>query len=722
MLLERIDGPEDLKQVARADLPLLADELRARIVEVCARNGGHVAPSLGVVELTLALHYVFSSPDDKIVWDVGHQAYAHKLLTGRNARFDTLRQQGGIAGFPERAESPHDHFGTAHASTAISAALGMAVARDLAGRDEKVVAVVGDGALTGGLAYEAINNAGHSKTNFIVVLNDNEFSIAPNVGAMSTYLSMLRAHPLVVHTADLTKRVLRRLPFGAVATKAIRSAETAGRKQFSPLPKASVVFEEMGFTYIGPCNGHDVNFLIDALRTCAKVEGPVLLHVLTVKGKGYEPAQGDARTFHGVAAFDPVTGEFAKKSGATFASAFANEATQMAAHDPRIIAITAAMPDGTGLKEFAKAFPARCFDVGIAEAHATCFAAGSAAAGMRPLVAIYSTFLQRAYDQIVHDVCVQSLPVTFCIDRAGLVGDDGKTHQGAYDIAYLRTLPNVVIMAPSMEEELRMMLRYGHALHDEATGDGARHVGPVAIRYPRGSSARIADRPAPEPIAFGKAQVLRTAIDRGMQDGPGMPSAARRLDPSFARNTTTDPSFARNTTTDPSFARNTTNSRPVAIVAVGICVDAALGAAAALAADGIETTVVNARFVRPLDVDMLERMARTHAGIVTVEEHSLAGGFGSAVLEALAERGIATRVARLGIEDTFVGHATQAAQRSACGLDETGIAVAVRAMLNLESSSARHTTAELEPSSVRHTTDAVGETAAVEQARPLHTS
>lgn len=644
MLLDRIDGPDDLKALTRADLMALAEELRARIIEVCARNGGHVAPSLGVVELTIALHYVFSSPNDKIVWDVGHQAYAHKLLTGRNARFDSLRQQGGIAGFPERGESPHDHFGTAHASTAISAALGMAVARDLEGRDEKVVAVVGDGALTGGLAYEAINNAGHSKTNFIVVLNDNEFSIAPNVGAMSTYLGMLRAHPLVVHTADLTKRVLRRLPFGQTATKVIRSAETAGRKQMSPIPKASVVFEEMGFTYIGPCNGHDVNFLIDALRTCAKVEGPVLLHVLTVKGKGYQPAQGDARTYHGVAAFDPVTGEFAKKSGTTFASTFANEATQIAAHDKRIIAITAAMPDGTGLKEFANAYPARFFDVGIAEAHATCFAAGSAAAGMRPLVAIYSTFLQRAYDQIIHDVSVQSLPVTFCIDRAGLVGDDGKTHQGAYDIAYLRTLPNVVIMAPSTEEELRMMLRYGHALHDGTTGDAVKHVGPVAIRYPRGSSALLEGRPAPEPIAFGKAQVLR--------DG-----------------------------------------RRVAIIATGICVDAALEAAKSLEVDGIETTIVNARFIRPLDVEMLERIARTHEAIVTVEEHSLAGGFGSAVLEALAERGLSTRVVRLGIPDTFVGHATQAAQRKECGLDAAGVVKAVREIVG-----------EREPSFARHTT------------------
>jgi 1-deoxy-D-xylulose-5-phosphate synthase len=636
MYLERVSGPDDLKHLTRAELPPLAEELRRRIIDVCAKNGGHVAPSLGVVELTIALHYVFSSPTDKIVWDVGHQTYAHKLLTGRNARFDTLRQANGLAGFPERGESPHDHFGTAHASTAISAALGMALERDLAGRDDRVIAVVGDGALTGGLAYEALNNAGQLKTNFIVILNDNEFSIAPNVGAMSAYLGMLRAHPLVVHTADLTKRVLRHVPFGAAATRAIQSAETAARKTVSPLPKASVIFEEMGFTYIGPCNGHDVNFLIDALRTCARVEGPVLLHVLTVKGKGYEPAQGDARTFHGVAAFDPVTGEFAKKTGTTFAGTFASEATQMAAHDPRIIAITAAMPDGTGLKEFAKAYPARFFDVGIAEAHATCFAAGAAAAGMRPLVAIYSTFLQRAYDQIVHDVCVQSLPVTFCIDRAGLVGDDGKTHQGAYDIAYLRTLPNVIVMAPSTEEELRSMLRYGHALHDGTTADGVRHEGPVAIRYPRGASATRDDRPEAEPIRFSKAQLLH-------QGDPG----------------------------------------GVAILAIGVCVEAALAAAHALRAEGIDPTVVNARFVKPLDVELLHELSRTHRALVTVEEHSLAGGFGSAVLEALGDAGTAVRVVRLGIPEAFVGHATQVAQRAQCGLDEAGISRAVRSIVGI---------------------------------------
>jgi 1-deoxy-D-xylulose-5-phosphate synthase len=636
MYLERITGPQDLKALKKSELPLLAEELRRRIIDVCSRNGGHVAPSLGVVELTIALHYVFSSPFDKIVWDVGHQSYAHKLLTGRNARFDTLRQEGGIAGFPERAESLHDHFGTAHASTAISAALGMAKARDLAGRAESVIAVVGDGALTGGLAYEALNNAGQLKTNFIVILNDNEFSIAPNVGAMSAYLGMLRAHPLVLHTADFAKRVLKHVPFGAAATRAIQSAETAARKTMSPLPKASVVFEEMGFNYIGPCNGHDVNFLIDALRTCRRVEGPVLLHALTVKGKGYEPAQGDARTYHGVAAFDPATGAFAKKSGGTFASAFASEATRLAQEDPRIIAVTAAMPDGTGLAEFAAALPARFFDVGIAEAHATCFAAGAAASGLRPLVAIYSTFLQRAYDQIVHDVCVQSLPVTFCIDRAGFVGDDGKTHQGAYDIAYLRTLPNVVIMAPSTEEELQAMLRYGLALHDGAAADGAHHEGPVAIRYPRGASARRADRPSPEGLRLGRAQTLRQGDPQG-----------------------------------------------VAVVAAGIGCDAALAAADALALEGIEITVVNARFVRPLDVELLADLAATRRAIVTVEEHSLAGGFGSAVLEALSDRGATATIVRLGIPDSFVAHASQAAQRAACGLDGAGVADAVRSIVGI---------------------------------------
>jgi 1-deoxy-D-xylulose-5-phosphate synthase len=651
MYLERIDSPESLKQLTLPELAALAQEMRDRIIAVCAKNGGHVAPSLGVVELTLALHRVFSSPVDKLIWDVGHQAYAHKLLTGRNDRFDTLRQEGGIAGFPERAESPHDHFGTAHASTAISAALGMAQARDLAGRSEHVVAVVGDGALTGGLAYEALNNAGQLKTNFIVVLNDNEFSIAPNVGAISAYLGMLRAHPLVTHTADLTKRILRRVPFGAVTTRAIQSAETAARKTMSPLPKASVFFEEIGFNYIGPCNGHDLPFLIDALTACKRVEGPVLLHVLTVKGKGYEPAQGDARTYHGVAAFDAATGEFAKKGGgATFASAFAAEVAQLAAHDPRVITTTAAMPDGTGLKEYAKAFPARFFDVGIAEAHATCFSAGAAAAGLRPYVAIYSTFLQRAYDQIVHDVCVQSLPVTFCIDRAGFVGDDGKTHQGAYDIAYLRTLPNFVIMAPSTEDELRAMLRYGKALHDGTAPDGAQHAGPVAIRYPRGSSAQRADRPPLQPLELGKAHVL-------LEGEPG----------------------------------------GVAVLALGICCDAALEAAERLAEEGERITVVNPRFVRPLDAVLVERLATTCSALITVEEHSLAGGFGSAVLELLADRGASTRVVRLGIGDRFIMHATQAAQRAACGVDAAGIIAAVKDAWGRSASHRDESSLDLDP-------------------------
>ncbi|MBC5824966.1 MAG: 1-deoxy-D-xylulose-5-phosphate synthase [Candidatus Eremiobacteraeota bacterium] len=632
-MLDRIHGPQDVQALSRAELPTLADELRRRIIEVCASNGGHLAPSLGVVELTIALHSVFSSPDDKIIWDVGHQSYPHKLLTGRNDRFQTLRQQGGIAGFPERDESPHDHFGTAHASTSISAALGMAQARDLAGRGEHIVAVVGDGALSGGLAYEALNNAGQLKTNFIVVLNDNEFSIAPNVGAMSAYLGMLRAHPTVQHTADFTKRVLRRVPFGGAATRAIQSAESAARRTISALPKATVIFEEMGFSYIGPCNGHDVNFLIDALQAAKRVEGPVLLHAVTVKGKGYEPAQGDARTFHGCGSFDAVTGAFAKKAGATFSSAFGAEAIRLAAHDERVVAITAAMPDGTGLKDFAKTYPARFFDVGIAEAHATCFAAGAAAAGLRPLVAIYSTFLQRAYDQIVHDVSLQRLPVTFCIDRAGLVGDDGKTHQGAYDVAYLRTLPNMVVMAPATEVELAAMMQYAQAVHDGRACDGGEHEGPIAIRYPRGASALIEARPDADPIRMGRAHVLRTGAAGG-----------------------------------------------VALVALGICCDAALWAADELAREGVSIGVVNARFVKPLDTDLLSTLAGRYRTLVTIEEHSLEAGFGSAVVEALSDRNEKIQVVRLGIADRTVAHASQTAQRAECGLDAAGIARSVRSV------------------------------------------
>ncbi|MBV8150821.1 MAG: 1-deoxy-D-xylulose-5-phosphate synthase, partial [Candidatus Eremiobacteraeota bacterium] len=479
MILERISTPADVKRLTRPEIDVLAAEIRKTLVDVCSKNGGHLAPNLGVVELTLALHTVLDLPQDRLVWDVSHQSYVHKLLTGRRERFHTLRQGDGVSGFSMRTESIYDHFGAGHASTAASAALGMVKARDLSGQDHTVVAVVGDGALTGGLAYEAINNAGELDTNFIVILNDNEMSIAPNVGSIASYLTVLRSKPFYTAAREKVKEVLEHLPFGETVGRAITTGEVATMRFWSPEHKAGVIFEEMGFRYIGPIDGHDYDTLVDVLSNARRVKGPVLLHVRTVKGKGYDPAELDSRTFHGCGAFDVENGKIVKKAGArkTHSEAFAEALTTVAEEDRRVIGITAAMPDGTQLAKFAKRFPERAFDVGIAEAHAVCFAAGAATAGLRPVVAIYSTFLQRAYDQIVHDVVVQNLPVVFCMDRAGFVGDDGPTHMGLYDVAYLRTLPGMTVMAPRNEDEILPMLRHAIALGT-----------PASIRYPRGST------------------------------------------------------------------------------------------------------------------------------------------------------------------------------------------------------------------------------------------
>ncbi len=456
MVIERIECPADVKALSRSELDALAREIRDMLVVTCSRNGGHLAPNLGVVELTLALHRTLNLPPDKIVWDVSHQSYVHKILTGRRDRFHTLRKGGGISGFSMRSESPYDVFGAGHASTSVSSALGMAIARDLAGRDETIVAVLGDGALTGGLAYEAINNAGQLGSNFIVILNDNEMSIAPNVGSIASYLSVIRSKHFANVARERAKDVLHRLPFGGIARKAFQAAEMGAMHFVSPVEKTTVIFEELGFRYMGPVDGHNIDALVEAVEAAKGIEGPVLLHVRTIKGRGYEPAESDSRTFHGCGAFDVENGKLEVKPNArpTFSDAFADAMNVVAAKDARVIGITAAMPDGTKLAKFGKRFPERFFDVGIAEAHAVCFAAGAASAGLRPVCAIYSTFLQRAYDQVVHDVCVQELPVIFCMDRAGFVGDDGPTHMGLYDIAYLRALPGMTIMAPRCEEEL----------------------------------------------------------------------------------------------------------------------------------------------------------------------------------------------------------------------------------------------------------------------------
>ncbi len=499
MVLERIDSPADLKKLSRPEIDKLAQEIREALIAVCAQNGGHLAPNLGVVELTLALHRVLDLPADRIVWDVSHQAYVHKLLTGRRDRFATIRKGGGLSGFAMRSESVFDVFGAGHASTSVSAALGMAKARDLARHTETIVAVLGDGALTGGLAYEALNNAGQLRSNFIVILNDNEMSIAPNVGSIASYLSVLRSKPLANLARATGKQVLDRIPLGGVAKKAFESAEMGAMRFIAPSEKAAVIFEELGFRYMGPIDGHNYDAVVDALNTAKAIPRPVLLHVRTVKGKGYEPAERDARTFHGLGAFDKSNGQIIKKNGAplTFSQTFGEAMIAVAQRDSRIIGITAAMPDGTGLAKFGKAFPDRYFDVGIAEAHAVCFAAGAATNGFKPVCAIYSTFLQRAYDQIVHDVCVQNLPVVFCMDRAGFVGDDGPTHMGLYDIAYMRTLPNMTLMAPRNEDELLPMLEHALSLG-----------GPVGIRYPRGSTSGVHRDPI-APIVQGRAEVLR---------------------------------------------------------------------------------------------------------------------------------------------------------------------------------------------------------------------
>jgi 1-deoxy-D-xylulose-5-phosphate synthase len=611
MIIERIDSPADVKRLRRDGIDVLASEIRDLLVRTCAVNGGHLAPNLGVVELTLALHRVLDLPGDKLVWDVSHQTYVHKILTGRRDRFSTIRRGGGLSGFAMRSESPYDPFGAGHASTGVAAALGMALARDLLGGREIVVAVLGDGALTGGLAYEALNNAGALKTQFMVILNDNEMSIAPNVGSIASYLSVLRSKPFANFVRRTGKEVLKRIPLGSAAKKAIEGAEIGAMHFIGPSEKTAVIFEELGFRYIGPVDGHNYDVLVDALQTAKDLARPVLLHVRTVKGKGYEPAERDSRTFHGIGAnaFEPSNG--AKKSSPSarpkFQDVFGDAMIAVAEKDPRVVGITAAMPDGTGLAKFGKRFPDRYFDVGIAEAHAVCFAAGLATSGFRPVCAIYSTFLQRAYDQIIHDVVVQNLPVVFCMDRAGFVGDDGPTHMGLYDIAYLRTLPNFTLMAPRNEAELLPMLR--HALSLNA---------PVGIRYPRGSSSGK-HNDALAPLAHGKAEVLR----RG---------------------------------------------RGVALFAYGTAVDVALDAAF----PGI--TVINARFAKPLDEALLLELARDHTHLITLEEHSLPGGFGSAVAEFVSDHGLSLRVERVGVPNVLVQHDSQDKQRALFGLTAEAVA------------------------------------------------
>jgi 1-deoxy-D-xylulose-5-phosphate synthase len=610
-----------LKQLSEVERKYLADEIRALIIDVVSKTGGHLASNLGVVELSIAVHTAFDSPKDKIIWDVGHQSYAHKILTGRKDSFGTLRQSGGLSGFTKRSESEHDAFGAGHASTSISAALGFAKARDLRGTNEHVVAVIGDGAMTGGLALEGLNNAEQLKTDVIVILNDNKMSIAENVGALAVHLSKLRMLPLYQKVESRAKDLVEKIPAGKTL---FRTAEGISHGVVRLLAsKAGAVFEELGFTYLGPIDGHNIELMIEVFESAKKLRGPLLIHVVTKKGRGYEFAENNARAFHGITRFDVSEGTVEDSSGYTsYAKAFGDALVKLASEDPRIVAITAAMPDGTGLAEFAETFPERFFDVGIAEAHAVTFAAGLAAAGLRPVVACYSTFLQRAYDQIVHDVCLQNLPVVFAIDRAGLVGEDGPTHHGAFDLSYLRHIPGMVLCSPRDTNELKNLLL-----------TALTHNGPVAIRYPRGGGPSPFESTPPQVLPIGRGEQLIEGED-------------------------------------------------AAIIAVGSMVHPSVIAATLLADEGISATVINARFVKPLDEDLILNVLKEGIPTVVVEENTVVGGFGSAVLELAAMHGCyLNRIRCLGIPDTFIEHGSIDKLRYKLGLTATGIAQAVRELV-----------------------------------------
>ena len=595
-ILDTINSPADVKALSMEELKQLAEEIRQLLISVIAKTGGHLAPNLGVVELTLALHRVFSTPEDKIVFDVGHQAYIHKIITGRREQFPTLRQYGGLSGFPKRSESAHDAFGTGHSSTSISAALGMAVARDIKQQDYNVIAVIGDGSMTGGMAFEALNNAGTLHKRMIVVLNDNEMSISKNVGAMSEYLYHLRTGETYNKIKHDLEGWLKNMDFGSDVLKALRRLK--GSVKYLMVPTS--IFEELGFTYLGPIDGHDLPTLIEVMQAAKKIDGPVLVHVLTKKGKGYKPAEESPNKFHGTGPFEIATGKKITNPNApiTYTEVFGKALTELAHEDKDIIGITAAMPDGTGLSAFAKAHPTRFFDVGIAEQHAVTSAAGAAAAGLKPVAAIYSTFLQRAYDSVLHDICMQKLHVTLCLDRAGLVGDDGYTHHGVFDYAYLRSMPEMTVMAPKDENELRHMLK-----------TAVDFDGPISLRYPRGSGVGVDITEPMQALPIGKAEVLREGQD-------------------------------------------------VSIWAIGSMVQSAAQAAEKLAEQGISAGVVNMRFVKPLDKELLLAQAKEYGKIVTLEEGVLQGGVGSAVLETLNEAQLLTKcqVLTLGIPDEFVLH------------------------------------------------------------------
>lgn len=609
MILDKIDSPLDLKNLSMDELRLLSEELRQIIIQTVSVNGGHLASNLGTIEITIALHYVFNTPKDKIIWDVGHQSYSHKLLTGRKNRFSTIRKENGLSGFPKIEESEYDAFGTGHSSTSISAALGIIEGRDKNKEDYKVIAVIGDGAMTGGLAFEGLNNAGHLKKDLIVILNDNEMSISPNVGALSAYMNRILTAEFYRKFKKETKSFLEGIPkVGGQVAKIAQKAEETIKGILLP----GILFEELGFDYVGPIDGHNTELLIETLKRIKPSTSPTLIHVITKKGKGYEFSEKDPCIFHGVGPFEPETGSQKTSTGSmSYSTAFGTFLSGLAEEDHRIIAVSAAMKEGTGLDCFAEKFPDRFYDVGIAEPHAVTFAAGLASRGLRPVVAIYSTFLQRAYDEIVHDVCLQKLPVVFAIDRAGIVGEDGPTHQGLFDISYLRHIPNLVFMAPKDRAELKQMLEFA-----------VKYQGPSAIRYPRGIAPE--NLFAGSEVTIGNSEVLRDGTD-------------------------------------------------IALLAVGNCVIPALKAAENLQRDGIQAAVINARFIKPLDSGLLISIASRIPKIVTIEENSLQGGFGSSVLECLNDSGITVKVRRLGIHDSFIEQGHPDRLRAKYGLDEEGI-------------------------------------------------
>lgn len=620
-VLETINNPADLKNLSPDDLLRLADEVRQFLLETVSTTGGHLASNLGCVELTLALHFCFDSPSDRMVWDVGHQAYTHKIITGRRDQFHTQRQYKGLSGFPKRAESAHDAFDTGHSSTSISAGLGIAVALEQLGKNNRAIAIIGDGSLTGGIAFEALNQAGHLKKNLVVVLNDNEMSISKNVGALSTFISRKLTGNYYRGLKKEVQGLLTSIPaIGGNILQFARRAEHSLKGFLTP----GTLFEALGFDYIGPVQGHDLPQLIEIFSNVREMEGPVLVHVMTKKGKGYEPAETTPDQFHGVGPFDLATGKVlaGKPGAASYTGIFGDTLVQLAEEDPKIVAITAAMPDGTGLTKFAKRFPDRFFDVGIAEQHGLTFAAGLAVEGLKPVAAIYSSFTQRAYDQIFHDICLQKLPVTLAMDRAGLVGDDGPTHHGVFDLSFIRHLPEITLMAPKDENELRHMLKT------------AVNLGrPVALRYPRGAGFGVTLDQEITELPIGRGEILVEGAD-------------------------------------------------VTIVAIGATVYPALAAAKTLADQGISAGVINARFVKPLDTALILDQAQRTGIIVTVEENALMGGFGTAVLEAIADAGRCDiRVKRLGIPDHFIEQGSQAQLRADVGIDAAGIACSVAEFL-----------------------------------------